>query len=112
MVERRRILKRLLILIIIVCLLFVGCDTEQECYSNGVPTYFLEPEGYTIAYIDCNGFLNGKYGYISNDDYQDYLEGKLIGALTVLNPYETGKSVSVSFNDVESIEIGVYKDYR
>ena len=45
-------------------ILLIGCG--QETYENGVPTYFVEPDGYIIAEIKCdtNGlFLKNYYGY-------------------------------------------------
>ena len=102
--------KFILILIMILSIMFVGCSGET--YANGVPTYFIEPDGYVIAEIKTSSLFKYYYGYISEDDYNSFLSGYLEGALTVLNPYEDGKSIAVNCNNITSISIGIYKDIR
>lgn len=107
--------KTLMILTIILLVMLSGCGNAQKTYDNGVPTYFVEPDGYIIAEIECDTnslFLKGYYGYISESDYDDFVEGKLNGALIVLHPYENGKSVTVNSNSIVSINTGIYKDIR
>ena len=89
----------------------VGCDWIQRVtyYENGVPTYFLEPDGYVIAYVDEISIYN-IYGYILEEDYKAYLDGKMDGVLVIKHPYEEGREVYVPYREIKSIEIGVYKD--
>ena len=93
----------------------VGCGSKQETYSNGVPTYFLEPDGYVIAKVvtDHNFFeTEGVYGYIKDEDYQAYIDGNLTGNLVVKHPYEEEKEIAVSADDIDYINIGIYEDLR
>lgn len=94
-------------------LIYFDCE-KIEYYENGVPAYFLEPEGYVIADVDLNdGKLLGHslYGYISEEDYHAYLDGTL-NSLTVWNPYTEGKCMSTTVDKINFITIGEYKDYR
>lgn len=101
-----------------VCLLFMliivmlsGCNQN----TNEVPSYFIEPDGYVIATVygtDRGLFSTHSYGYISQEDYQSYLDGTLNKPLVILNPYVEGREVILSPNAIGSIEIGKYKDYR
>ena len=104
-------MKKIIILMLILLMLLVGCQ-EQQYHANGVPIYFLEPDGYIIAEIDTTSFLDRKYGYISNQDYQSYLDGKDDGILVIKHPYEDGKEVSMPYREIKSISIGEYKDLR
>ena len=107
--------KNIIIIITILIVSLSGCGCVQETYDNGVPTYFLEPDGYVIAEVDLNDgevFGSFLYGYISEDDYQSYLNGTLYNSLVVKNPYEEGKEMSTSVENINYIKIGVYKDYR
>lgn len=95
------------------CLLFMliivmlsGCNQN----TNEVPSYFIEPDGYVIATVYV--FSTYFYGYISQEDYQSYLDGTLNKPLVILNPYVEGREVNLSPNAIGSIEIGKYKDYR
>jgi len=66
-------MKKIILLLMILSILLTGCG--QKTYENGVPTYFVEPDGYIIAEIKCdtNGlFLKNYYGYISENDYDDF----------------------------------------
>lgn len=111
--KEKIIKKTILLLIMILSIMLVGCS--QETYENGVPTYFLEPDGYVIATVVLNDgciFGSEMYGYISEEDYQLYLDGALSNSLVVKNPYEEGKEVSTSVENINYIKIGVYKDYR
>ena len=95
--------------------MLTGCQETQETYENGVPTYFLEPEGYVIAHVrSVNATLiyKGKYGYILEEDYQAYLNGKVDGVLIVKHPYEEGKETNIPYREIESITIGEYEDLR
>ncbi len=106
-------MKKIILFMIILSILLTGCS--QETYENGVPTYFVEPDGYIIAEIKCdtNGlFLKGYYGYISENDYDDFLVGELDDALIILHPYENGKSITINSESILSINTGVYKDIR
>lgn len=106
--------KILVSMVLAVSIMLVGCS-EITYHENGVPTYFLEPEGHVIAEVDILGdglFGNFHYGYITNEDYQAYLDGTLTGVLVIKHPYDEGKSVSTSVNLIESIQVGVYEDYR
>ena len=97
---------------LLVLMIFAGC---QKTYENGVPTYFLEPEGYVIATVrSVNATLrySGKYGYILEEDYQKYLDGKTDGILIVKHPYEKGKETNIKYSEIESITIGEYRDLR
>lgn len=105
--------KKIIILTLLLSVMLIGCG--QETYQNGVPTYFLEPEGYIIAKIDLvNDGIFGTflYGYISKEDYQSYLDGTFSNSLTVKNPYEEGKEISTPIDKINYIKTGVYKDYR
>ena len=107
--------KIIIILTMMISAILVGCAQVQETYDNGVPTYFTEPDGYIIAEIKCDTsglFLKNYYGYISENDYDDFVSGELNGALIVLHPYENGKSVTVNSNSILSINTGIYKDIR
>lgn len=98
---------------LIITIMLVGC--VQETYENGVPTYFTEPEGCVIAEISVDSsslFETKLYGYITNEDYQAYLNGTLSGVLVVKNPYENGKEVSTPVNKIKFITIGTYMDIR
>lgn len=88
-------------------------EKKIEYYDNGVPTYFLEPDGYIIAEVELDDGFFGHflYGYISEKDYQSYLDGTL-ETLIVLNPYANGKQMSTTANKIDFIKVGEYKDYR
>ena len=106
-------MKKIILLMMILSIILTGCS--QETYDNGVPTYFVEPDGYIIAEIKCdtNGlFLKNYYGYISENDYDDFLAGNLNGALIILHPYENDKSITVNSQSILSINTGIYKDIR
>ncbi|MDE6433538.1 MAG: hypothetical protein K2L07_04855 [Lachnospiraceae bacterium] len=106
--------KNIITLSILLVIALTGC-IQEETYEKGVPTYFLEPEGYIIATVDLNDgnvFGSFLYGYIAEEDYQSYLEGTLSNSLIVKNPYVEGKETSTSIENINYIEIGVYKDYR
>lgn len=109
-------MKNIILLMMILSILLTGCgQCNQETYENGIPTYFVEPDGYIIAEIKCdsNGlFLKNYYGYISENDYDDFLAGDLNGALIILHPYENSKSITVNSQSILSINTGVYKDIR
>ena len=109
-------MKKIIVLFMTIFMLFTlsGCS-ETETYDNGVPTYFLEPEGYVIAEIDYDSgglFYMSAYGYISNEDYESFLNGDLSGTLIVKHPYENNKEVNVPVNRIINIEIGIYQDLR
>lgn len=106
--------KILLTILSIIILTLTGC-VQQETYDNGVPTYFIEPDGYIIAEveIDDNSLFNDRYyGYILECDYNDFLLGNFDKPLVILHPYEQGKSVTVNSKQIISINIGIYKDVR
>lgn len=105
--------KIILLITFLLIILLAGCS--QETYENGVPTYFVEPDGYIIAEIKCdtNGlFLGNYYGYISENDYNDFLSGDLDGTLIILHPYENGKSITINSQSIISINTGIYEDVR
>lgn len=105
--------KIILLITFLLMILFAGCG--QETYENGVPTYFVEPDGYIIAEIKCNTnglFLGNYYGYISESDYNNFLSGDLEDALIILHPYENGKSITINSQSIISINTGIYKDVR
>lgn len=108
-------MKKIAILIILVMsMMLVGCS-ETTYHENGVPTYFLEPEDHVIAkvYLVQDGlFSKFHYGYITNEDYQAYLDGTLTGVLIIKHPYEEGREVSQNIDYIKSIVIGKYEDYR
>lgn len=90
---------------------------KVDTYKNGVPKYFLEPDGYVIAKIQSEDDLGiiidtFSYGYIKEEDYEDYINGTLTGNLVIKNPYEEGKQVVKSTDKIISIEVGIYEDYR
>lgn len=104
------------LLILLLLWLLITTAEEVTYHENGVPTYFLEPEGHVIVYVDvlsdnllCDRHL---YGYITNEDYQMYLNGSLQGILVIMHPYEKGKSITVNVGLIESMKVGVYKDLR
>lgn len=108
-------MKKVFILISLIMIMFaigIGC-VKQETYENGVPTYFLEPEGYVIAKVKLNdsNILVGHYlyGYISEEDYQLYLNGNMEGMLVVKHPCEEGREVSTPFREIMTMEVGVYE---
>ena len=103
---------KIIVLILLLIITFSGCQNKQE---NGVPTYFLEPEGYLIAEVrvsDATLFYEGAYGYILEEDYQAFLNGRRDGVLVVKHPYEEGKEKAVLYGEITSITIGNYKDMR
>ena len=106
-------MKKIILLMTFLSILLIGCS--QETYQNGVPTYFVEPDGYIIAEIKCDSigtFLKNYYGYISAKDYDDFLTGDLKNALIILHPYENDKSITVNSQTILSINTGIYKDIR
>lgn len=106
-------MRKIILLMTFLSILLIGCG--QETYENGVPTYFVEPDGYIIAEIKCdtNGlFLKNYYGYISVNNYNDFLSGDLESALIILHPYENGESITVNSKSILSINTGIYKDIR
>ena len=111
-------MKKFIILAVLLSTILTSCiGCERVTYhENGVPTYFLEPDGYVIARIemqDSNILVRHfKYGYILEEDYQAYLDGKMDGFIVIKNPYEEGREVSALYREITSIEIGVYKDLR
>ena len=106
-------MKKIIILMLLFLTILTGCSAT---YENGVPTYFLEPEGYIIAKVEVSdsNFVvrHYKYGYILEEDYQSYLDGKMDGILVVKHPYENGKEVTTPFREIIGIEIGIYEDKR
>lgn len=107
--------KILVLMTLVVSIMLVSCS-EITYHENGVPSYFLEPEGHVIVKIDVlsDDFLIDKYlyGYITNEDYQAYTDGTLTGVLVIKHPYEEDKSVNTHVNLIESMEVGVYEDKR
>lgn len=97
------------VLLFLVCL--CGCAAKDDA---GVPSYFLEPEGYVIATVNYGELglfgYSVAYGYISEVDYQEYLDGQLSENLTVLHPWEEGKSVIVNAKSIVLIEMGAYRE--
>lgn len=108
-------MKKIFLTLLLAAMLLYGCQ-KQEYHENGVPTYFLEPEGYVIAVVDVedNYILANKrlYGYITEEDYNAWLSGTLNDVLIVKHPYENGKEVSAPISEIKTIEIGIYKDLR
>ena len=99
------------LLFMLIIMMLSGCNQN----TNGIPSYFIEPDGYVIATVygtDRGLFSTYFYGYISQEDYQSYLDGTLNKPLVILNPYVEGREVNLSPNTIGSIEIGEYKDYR
>ena len=114
----KKIIKRIItVFFLLVAIWCLYCIFNEPTYDNGVPKYFLEPDGYVIAKIrseyDYHGLLNSfAYGYIKEEDYESYINGKLTGTLVIKNPYEEGKQSVRPVDKITSIEIGVYEDYR
>lgn len=109
-------MKKIIMVMLLSLIMLTGCS-EIETHENGVPIYFLEPEGYIIAKVktrDNSSWLVERfdYGYILEEDYESYLDGNMKGSLVIKHPYEYGKEVSVPYREIMSINIGVYKDYR
>lgn len=66
-----------------------------------------EPESYVLVYVQTGGHRCGDlWGYISEEDYQKFLDGELKGNLRIEHPYEDGKCKAVSASIIESIETG------
>ena len=111
-------MKKLLIIFVtsVMLLGLTGCAEKITYHENGVPTYFLEPEGHVIVKINAtsdNIFTDRYlYGYITNEEYQAYLDGTLSGMLVIKHPYEEGKCVVTSIKEIESMQVGVYEDKR
>ena len=107
---------KLIMLILLILSIFTGCGKPYETYENGVPTYFLEPEGYVIAQVDVEDnyifAYYGLYGYILEEDYQAYLDGEKEKVLVVKHPYKEGEEISTSFDKIISIKVGTYRDMR
>ena len=112
-----------LIIIAVLAIIFAIISIpKQETYPNGIPTYFLEPDGYVIVDIDCgenHSILGGiflmhryYYGYILESDYEKYLNNTLEGTLIILSPYTKGRAVSIDSSTIVSVQTGVYKDLR
>lgn len=108
-------MKKVIILMLLLSTMLIGCS-EVETHANGVPTYFLEPEGHIIAKVkvvdDSFWYDRYLYGYITEEDYASYLNGSLNKILIVKNPYEEGKQITTMPQQIISIEVGVYKDLR
>lgn len=97
---------------IIITIALLLCCTAcgiQEVH-NGIPDYYLEPEGYVIAEIKTEKYLNSGYGYIKEEDYISFQNGQLTGNLVILNPYEQGKSYTIAANSILGIVVGTYKN--
>lgn len=96
-----------------------GCGTTQEISQDEVPSYFLKPDGYVIArvYKDTAYRWYGTTliydcGYITEEDYQAYLNETLTGILIIKHPYDEGKEVAEPVENIKCIEIGTYEDHR
>lgn len=92
------------------------CTSGCVSLDDGVPSYFLEPDGYVIATVDYGerGLFGYSvaYGYISKESYEAYLSGELNGVMTILHPWKEGKSVSISAQSIVLIKTGEYnKEY-
>lgn len=108
--------KTILIIVLFTTLLLSGCSQySKTTHANGVPIYFLEPDGYIIVFIDDGSFL-GVYGYITNDDLQAYKNGELKYSICVQNAYTTNKYTYVTVSRIKDLTVGEYynedlKDY-
>lgn len=103
---------KIMILVLLLTLMLSGCEKKHE---NGVPAYFLEPDGYVIASVrskNATFYYRGKYGYILEKDYKAYLNGKLDGILVIKHPYQKEKETTIPYSEIESININEYIDYR
>lgn len=126
----KKIPKELKIILSIVAIVLTACfiggmldiSTEdvvdviaEDAHPNGVPIYFLEPEGHIIAnvHLKNSNVLNDElYGYISNEDYEAYMNGTFEGILKINHPYEEGKFVTANIKDIQYIEFNEYLDLR
>lgn len=100
------------------CVLALTSCKSDDLNRDGVPDYFLEPDGCVIATIEpTNQFAGGffckriYYGYIDKGEYEKFM-ARETDFLCVLHPYEEGKSVYVDRSAIKSISIGDYVDYR
>lgn len=103
----------LLILVLLIIVGMVLC--KKYDYSNGIPTFFIEPDEFVIAKIVIRSnpfFEEFLYGYISKCDYLSYLDGTLCGGVIIRHPYEAGKETIIASRKIQYIEIGWYKDFR
>lgn len=102
----------ILVLIAIFALSVLYGGTKIEECLNEISSSYLEPDGCVLAKVTSvnNSFLNTdiKYGYITEEDYQSYLDGKTEGILVVKHPFEEGEQVTIPFREIKSIEIDVY----
>lgn len=83
----------------------------DECL-NEISSSYLESDGCVLVKVTSvnNSFLNIDimYGYITEEDYQSYLDGKIEGILVVKHPFEEGEQVTIPFREIKSIETDVY----
>ena len=100
------------LLILLSPVLLTGYNSVEISVEDGVPSYFLEPEGYVIAEVDTSKMFSYYYGYISNDSYESYIHGTLTGNLVIKHPYDSDKEVTVNADEITSIKTGTYKDIR
>ncbi len=94
------------IVISIFAALIIGIYCIGEANEANEPS-FREPDGYVLVYVKINDFWScSPWGYISEEDYQKFLDGELKGNLRIEHPYEDGKCKVVSVSVIESIETG------
>lgn len=99
--------------VLLVLLSPVLYSSVEISVEDGVPSYFLEPEGYVIAEVDITSKkFSYYYGYISNDSYESYIHGTLTGNLVIKHPYDSDKEVTVDADEIICIKTGTYKDIR
>jgi hypothetical protein len=108
--KRRNMAKNILLSIVIaITILLCGCETVTY-NKNGVPSYFLEPDGYIIVMID-DGSLLSAYGYITDEDLQAYKDGNLGYTIYVQNAFTPNKGEYVTVSKIKGLEVGYYVDY-
>lgn len=94
-----------IIAILIFAALIIGVCLGEVNEVNKMS--FREPDGYVLVYVEINDFGScSPWGYISEEDYQKFLDGELKGNLRMEHPYEDGKCQVVSVSIIVSIETG------
>lgn len=97
---------RCIIAILIFAALIIGAYCIDEVNEVNEPS-LREPDGYILVYVDINDFWScNPWGYISEEDYQKFLDGELKGNLRIEHPYDEGKCMVVSVGIIESIVTG------
>lgn len=100
-------MKKLLICLLLLLMLsisLIGCKKENE--EVNVQKYF-ESRGYSIVTVTYSVGETKKqvYGYIKQEQINEYLNNTLSGKLQVFHPYEYNKSIIVDVTKISAIDV-------